>query len=120
MKPELHLPQPFCCAQVLPPGAMSLQELLEEDDEAGDEGGPSYAETCKQGQHLSNHKYALLSLHCINAQNNVAQRCCTADTATGVTCLNWQFSISSSKVGKSPYVLLQHIHKFQIRATLLL
>jgi len=41
-------------------GAMSLQELLEEDEEAGDEGGPSYAETCKQGQHLSNHKHALL------------------------------------------------------------
>lgn len=57
MKPELHLPHPFCCAQVLLPGAMSLQELLEEDEEAG----PSYAETCKQGQHLSNHKRALLS-----------------------------------------------------------
>ncbi len=62
MKPELHLPHPFCCAQVLLLGAMSLQELLEEDEEAGDDGGPSYAETCKPGQHLSNHKPYF---HCI-------------------------------------------------------
>lgn len=51
MKLELHLPHPFCCAQVPPPGAISLQELPEGDEDEpdegdeGDEGGPSYAET---------------------------------------------------------------------------
>lgn len=88
MKLELHLPHPFCCAQVLLPGAMSLQELLEEDEEAGDEGGPSYAETCKQEQHLLHYKHALitvLSLYFVNAQNTVAQRCCTTVTDTVAT-----------------------------------
>ncbi len=74
MKPELHLPHPFCCAQVLLPGAMSLQELLEEDEEAGDAGGPSYAETCKQGQHLSDLKHALLDF---TALHQCTEKCCT-------------------------------------------
>ncbi len=100
MKPELHLPHPFCCAQVLLPGAMSLQELLEEDVEAGDEGGPSYAETCKQGQHLSDLKHALHNFTAL--QNTVAQRCCTAVSATVVTCLDWHFSNSSSEDGRHP------------------
>ena len=74
MKPELHLPHPFCCAQVLLPGAMPLQELLEEDEEAGDAGGPSYAETCKQGQHLLDLKHALLDF---TALHQCTEKCCT-------------------------------------------
>lgn len=45
---------------------------------------------------ISSMPYWIL-LHCINAQKSVAQRCCTAVTATAVTYLNWHFSLSSSK-----------------------